>query len=157
MPRQPISLSPAGIEPLTHVPLVPDAVRRQHHTHWPADNRFQAAICHLVPASLVSGSDQATCHSPLETRSMLGNIMDHRTDSTCPECDAVFEPSAHDNATRPDGTPYFDYNEVERDPKGFHVDHAYDTTVRDAVLHAEQTWSFPVTVYLYDKGARPVG
>lgn len=88
---------------------------------------------------------------------MLGNVIDHRTDPACPEVDAVFEPSFHDAAERPDGTPYFDPDEPHRHANGFHVTEAYDTTVREAVLQAESRWGFPVTVYLYDRGARPLG
>lgn len=88
---------------------------------------------------------------------MLGNIIDHRTDHTSPECDAVFEPSAHDNARRPDGRPWFALEEAEADPAYFHVLDSVDTTVREAMLRAERDWPFAVTVYLYDKGARPLG
>ena len=88
---------------------------------------------------------------------MLGNIIDHRTDRSTPECDAVFEPSAHDNARRPDGHPWFVLEEAEADPAYFHVLDSVDTTVREALLRAERDWPFAVTVYLYDKGARPLG
>ncbi|ACA16010.1 hypothetical protein M446_1505 [Methylobacterium sp. 4-46] len=88
---------------------------------------------------------------------MLGNIVDHRTDRTCPQVDAVFEPSAHDSAQRPDGTFHFDMAELEHAPNAFHVLEAYNTTVREAVLRAEREWSFAVTVFLYDQGSRPVG
>lgn len=88
---------------------------------------------------------------------MLGNIIDHRTDRSTPECDAVFEPSAHDNARRPDGLPWFVVEEAEADTVYFHVLDSVDTTVREAMLKAERDWPFAVTVYLYDKGARPLG
>lgn len=88
---------------------------------------------------------------------MLGNIVDHRTDCTCPTIDAVFEPSAHDSAQRHDGTLYFDIAELGRASNAFHVLDAYDTTVREAVLRAEQDWTFAVTVFLYDQGSRPIG
>ena len=88
---------------------------------------------------------------------MLGNIIDHRTDRSTPECDAAFEPSAHDNAKRPDGHPWFALEEAEADPGYFHVLDSVDTTVREAMLKAETDWPFAVTVYLYDKGARPLG
>lgn len=87
---------------------------------------------------------------------MLGNIVDHRTDRSCPECDAVFEPSAHDNARRADGT-YFDLDEASDHPDYFHAVDMLNTTVRSAVLRAEREWPFPVTVFIYDKGARPLG
>lgn len=88
---------------------------------------------------------------------MLGNIIDHRTGRSTPECDAVFEPSAHDNVRRPDGRPWFVLEEAEADPAYFHVLDSVDTTVREALLRAERDWPFAVTVYLYDKGARPLG
>lgn len=88
---------------------------------------------------------------------MLGNIFDNRTDRSCPECDAVFEPSAHDNAKRPDGSEYFSYNEATSSAGYFYAVDLLDTTVRDAVLHAEIAWAFPVTVFVYDKGRRPLG
>lgn len=53
---------------------------------------------------------------------MLGNVMDHRTDTSSPECDATFEPSAHDNAKRPDGSAYFDYETATADPSIFLCD-----------------------------------
>ena len=88
---------------------------------------------------------------------MLGNVCDHRTDRICPEVDVVFEPSGHDGAQRPDGSYYFDPDEPHRHPSGFHCLEQYDTTVRTAVLRAEQDWAFSVTVYLYDRGSRPLG
>jgi hypothetical protein len=88
---------------------------------------------------------------------MLGNIVDHRTDSLCPECDAVFEPSAHDNTIRPDGQPWFHLDEATSSPAYFTVESSYDTTVREAVLRAETEWPFPVTVFIYDQGSRPLG
>lgn len=88
---------------------------------------------------------------------MLGNIIDHRANRSTPECDAVFEPSAHDNARRSNGQPWYRLEEAERDPDYFHVLDMRDTTVRDAALHAEYTWSFAVTVYLYDRGSQPLG
>ncbi|TXM95363.1 hypothetical protein [Methylobacterium sp. WL116] len=88
---------------------------------------------------------------------MLGNVIDHRNDRTCPEIDAVFEPSGHDNAQWPDGTFYFEMADVETASNGFHVTELYNTTIRVAVLRAEREWTFAVTVYLYDKGRRPLG
>ncbi len=80
---------------------------------------------------------------------MIGNIRDHRTNPACPEVDVVFEPSAHDNAVRPDGSEYFPYSNVAAHPQGFHAEALYDTTIREAILRAEQTWRFPVTVFIY--------
>jgi hypothetical protein len=88
---------------------------------------------------------------------MLGNIEDKRTDSTNPDVDAVFEPSIHDNARRADGTDVFDWDQATKDPAYFHATSQEDTTVREAVMRAEQAWPFPVTVYLWDKGSRPLG
>ena len=88
---------------------------------------------------------------------MLGNIIDGRTDKSSPEVDAVFEPSAHDNAKRENGSYVFDLDEAMDDPGYFHVTQSYDTTIRDAVLRAETEWRFAVTLYLYDRGSRPLG
>nr|WP_137828278.1 hypothetical protein [Methylobacterium sp. L1A1] len=88
---------------------------------------------------------------------MLGNIVDHRTDCTRPTIDAAFEPSAHDSAQRHDSTYYFDLAELEQASNAFHVLDAHDTTVHEAVLRAEQDWTFAVTVFLYDQGSRPIG
>ena len=88
---------------------------------------------------------------------MLGNIIDRRTDPSSPACDAVFEPSAHDNAKRADGRSWFRLDEATNHPEYFVVLDQLDTMVRDAVLQAETAWSFPVTVYLYDAGRRPLG
>ena len=88
---------------------------------------------------------------------MLGNIVDARSDRHIPETDAVFEPSAHDNAKRADGAEFFEWEDANKDPAYFYAASQEDTTVREAVLRAERDWPFPVTVYLYDKGARPLG
>jgi len=74
-----------------------------------------------------------------------------------PACDVVFEPSAHDNAIRPDGRRWFDLDEATDHSEYFTVLDRLDTHVRDAVLQAETAWSFPVTVCLYDAGTRPLG
>jgi hypothetical protein len=87
---------------------------------------------------------------------LLGNIIDKRTDRFSPDVDAVFEPSAHDNAKRADGPEVFSLD-VQSHPDYFHVTSAEETTLRDAVLRAENDWPFPVTVYLYDRGSRPLG
>ncbi len=88
---------------------------------------------------------------------MIGNVIDHRSSPACPEVDVVFEPSAHDNAVRPDGSEYFPYEDVAGHPQGFHAEALHDTTLREAILHAEQAWPFPVTLHLYDRGTRPLG
>ena len=88
---------------------------------------------------------------------MIGNIVDGRSSNEVPECDVVFEPSAHENAQRPDGSAYFGYDTATTDPGYFYAKAMNDTTVREALLRAESEWRFPVTVYLYDKGSRPLG
>ncbi|TXN17260.1 hypothetical protein FV219_00465 [Methylobacterium sp. WL122] len=88
---------------------------------------------------------------------MLGNIIDNRSDCNCPEIDAVFEPSAHDNAQRTNGEHYFDIDDVDLASSGFYVLDFYNTTVHEAIMHAERRWKFAVTVFLYDKGRRPIG
>lgn len=89
---------------------------------------------------------------------MLGNIVDHRSDRSSPECDVVFQPSAHDSARRPDGLPWFELEEAEADSAYFLDLTTYDTTVRSALLDAEEMFAFAVTVAIYDKGslARPI-
>ena len=86
---------------------------------------------------------------------MLGNIIDHRTDRSTPECDATFEPSAHDNGRRPDGYPWFMLDVAEADAAYFFQLTTVDTTVRMAILGAEETFPFAVTVSLHDKGSLP--
>jgi hypothetical protein len=86
---------------------------------------------------------------------MLGNIIDRRTQETCPDVDAVFEPSFHDNARYPDGTPIFP--DCSTEAGYFLVTASYQTSVRDAIQRAETEWPFAITVYLYDPGLRPLG
>src|SRR3712207_9355046 len=43
MPSFHSTIDPAGLGPIPQIPLVPEAVLRQHHCHWPADHRFKAA------------------------------------------------------------------------------------------------------------------
>ncbi len=85
---------------------------------------------------------------------MIGNIIDNRTDHYVIEVDAVFEPSFHDR-TRADGGRTLP--DVSDQPDYFIVDAKYATTVRDAVQFADSAWSFPVTIYLYDRGSAPLG
>lgn len=79
---------------------------------------------------------------------MLGNIIDHRTNSNNVQVDAVYEPSCHDNGVA--GATRF--------PRegSFLISQLYDTTLAEAVAHAAH-WPEPVTVYLYDAGSRPAG
>lgn len=88
---------------------------------------------------------------------MIGNVIDGRTDPTDPNVDAVFEPSFHDDGRRADGIHHFDFDEAANDLKYFIVKDLLDTIVRAAILHSESEWPFPVTVYLYDRGSRPLG
>lgn len=88
---------------------------------------------------------------------MLGNVIDGRTDPTNPNVDAAFEPSIHDDGRRADGVHHFDYDEAASSRNYFIVTDLLDTTVRTAVLYAETQWAFPVTVFLYDQGSRPLG
>ncbi len=74
---------------------------------------------------------------------MLGNIVDKRSDRFSPDVDAVFEPSAHDNAVREDGSYVFDPSQAERDPSYFYVVATYDTTIRDAIMKAKRSGPFP--------------
>lgn len=87
---------------------------------------------------------------------MLGNIVDHRTDRLNPHVDAVFEPSIHDDRRRR-GEPFFDWDETANSGAYFAVVWQYGTTLREAILRAEQDWPFPVTAYLYDRGSAPAG
>lgn len=88
---------------------------------------------------------------------MLGNIVDHRTNRTAPLCDAVFEPSAHDQARDARGVEFFSYDEATADPRYFYVSELPSTSVREAILHAEITWPFAVTIFLYDRRSQPLG
>ena len=88
---------------------------------------------------------------------MLGNIIDQRTDRYSPLCDAVFEPSAHDQAKDVHGAEFFSCDEATGDARYFYVSELPSTTVRLAILHAETNWPFAVTVFLHDPGSRPLG
>lgn len=69
------------------------------------------------------------------------NVIDRRSNQYDITCDAVFEPSCHDNYCK-NATKFESTNE-------FTVAELWNTTVADAVVFAEQ-WDCPVTVYLYD-------
>lgn len=88
---------------------------------------------------------------------MLGDIRDRRTSYQGPHCDAVFEPSAHAGSNPTDPDDLFRMTNALKHPDYFRVHGANDTTVRDAVILAEGEWGLPVTVYLYDKGSKPLG
>lgn len=80
----------------------------------------------------------------------VGNIVDRRDNQYNVEVDVVFEPSWHDNSCA-DAT-----NFMQMLDEAFTVDHINDTTIEDAIKHCD-TWDLPVTIYLYDKGADPMG
>lgn len=80
----------------------------------------------------------------------VGNIVDRRDNQYNVEIDAVFEPSWHDNSCS-EATNFMQLSDSE-----LTVDHIDDTTVEDAIKHCD-TWDLPVTLYLYDKGADPMG
>lgn len=92
--------------------------------------------------------------TPSETPTILGKINDHRADQIGLECDAVFEPSIHDN---PHVAGDWTYEAVTTHSAYFHVTAIYQTTVAEAVRHAEAAWPFPVNIYLYPAGSGPLG
>lgn len=77
---------------------------------------------------------------------MITNIIDKRTNPYNILCDAVYEPSCHDNpaAERTKGTIFppnqdFSYDELER------------TSITAALRYGNEKWpSTPTTLYLYD-------
>ena len=85
---------------------------------------------------------------------MLGHITDHRPDPAAEDCDAVFEPSIHDD---PHVAGDWSYETVTAHADYFHVTALYDTTVSKAIRHAETAWPFPVNIYLYPRGSAPLG
>ena len=85
---------------------------------------------------------------------MLGQITDHRPDPRAEDCDAVFEPSIHDD---PHVGGEWSYEAVTAHADYFHVTALYETTVTHAIRHAETAWPFPVNIYLYPKGSAPLG
>lgn len=85
---------------------------------------------------------------------MLGQITDHRPDPTDEDCDAVFEPSIHDD---PHVGGEWTYEAVTAHADYFHVTALYGTTIPAAIRHAETNWPFPVNIYLYSRGSAPLG
>jgi hypothetical protein len=78
---------------------------------------------------------------------MIANIIDHRTDKYNSLCDAVLEPSWHDNATSPTGTQ-FPVDET------FQVDYLDRVDVGSAIWYANNKWpDVPTTLFLYDYGS----
>ena len=81
----------------------------------------------------------------------LANIVDRRKNSRYNvEVDVVFEPSWHDNSS--EGATQF----MHDDEQLLTIDSMDDTTVEEAVKKCDD-WDLPVTLYLYDKGADPMG
>ena len=81
----------------------------------------------------------------------VANIQDFRTCPLNVNVDAVYEPCFHDNEG--EGATQF---EDGPGPDEFTIDELYDTTVALAIAYANK-FTIPVTLYLYDKGSRPVG
>lgn len=75
---------------------------------------------------------------------MIVNIIDNRTNQHNILCDAVFEPSWHDNDVKNPGTIFpadhtFVYDELPR------------TAIAAAIRYANDKWpNVPTTIYLYD-------
>lgn len=80
---------------------------------------------------------------------MLWNIIDRRTNKYCTEIDAVFEPAWHDNSIEGATVAPMD--------NSWSVSQKYNTTIEIAILTAQTKWNSAVTVFLYDKGSKPVG
>lgn len=85
---------------------------------------------------------------------MLDRLIDHRPDPSAHDCDAVFEPSIHDD---PHVTGAWSYEAVTSHADYFHVTALYGILVEEAIRHAETAWPFPVNVYLYSAGSAPIG
>lgn len=85
---------------------------------------------------------------------MLGTITDHRFNQAVEDCDAVFEPSIHDD---PHIGGDWSYEAVTAHADYFHVTALHDTTLAQAIRHAETAWPFPVNIYLYPKSSAPLG
>ena len=77
---------------------------------------------------------------------MLGNIIDHRTNTLCVDVDAVFEPSRHDNKCK--GASQFPRETT------FVYHELYNTTIEGACKWAMEQGCY-TTIYLYDSGSRP--
>lgn len=75
---------------------------------------------------------------------MITNIIDRRTNQYDILCDAVFEPSWHDNNVRTPGT-------IFPEDKTFSYDELPRTAITAAIRYANEKWpSVPTTMYLYD-------
>jgi len=82
----------------------------------------------------------------------IGNIIDRRENSYIVDCDAVFEPSWHDNSHE-NSTKFKNTDDLE---DLFQVYHLYNTTVEQAINYVGST-DTPMTIYLYDKDSKPCG
>jgi hypothetical protein len=88
---------------------------------------------------------------------VIANLIDHRANPFNPHVHAVFEPACHDNARTFDGTEFFPWDEAVQHPDYFIVQDQPNTTVREAIMRAERDWAIPVTVFVYDCEAKPLG
>ena len=76
---------------------------------------------------------------------MIANIVDRHTNSYDVRCDAIYEPSQHNNNVK--GATQFTWgSEV------FSIEEMIETTVVLAIERG-QLWDCPVTLYLYDPGS----
>lgn len=73
---------------------------------------------------------------------MINNIVDHRTNKYNVHCDAIFEPSCHDNSIK--GATQFTWG-----TQTFTYEELLNTTIVRAIEHA-QKFGCPVTMFLYD-------
>lgn len=78
---------------------------------------------------------------------MLANIIDRRSNPYSVKCDAVLEPSWHDNSCK--GADQFEQIEVSVHETCVGMS---DTSVFEAIAAAGMR-GWPVTVYLYDLGS----
>jgi hypothetical protein len=82
---------------------------------------------------------------------MIGNIIDHRTNTSCVDVDVIFEPSCHDNPIK--GATQFDEHYRE-DLDYFSYNERYNTTLEKACAWANSK-NLHITIFLYDAGYRP--
>lgn len=74
------------------------------------------------------------------------NVVDHRTNKHCIDIQAVFENACHDNSVA--GATQFPKRE---DYVCFGVG---KTTIERAIQYANEKWSWPITLYMYDVTSR---
>lgn len=80
---------------------------------------------------------------------MLFNIIDKRINIYNVNIVAVFEPSFHDNKI--DGASIADEYDM------FAIYDMSNITIADAIKIADEKWSGPVTLFLYDADSDPLG